>query len=72
MALGLATEDDDGASCKEDVKENLDLISRLNELLDETETDRDAFYKYFKVKNSSQMTNKQLKEGIEILEKRLK
>lgn len=71
MALGLATEDDDGASCKEDVKENLDLISELSTLLDETETDRDKFYEYFKVKNSSQMTNKQLREGIAILRKRV-
>ena len=71
MALGLATEDDDGASCKEDVKENLELISDLGTLLDETETDRDKFYAYYKVKSSSQMTNKQLKEAIELLKKKV-
>ena len=70
MALGLATEDDDGASCKEDTKESLELISELGRLLDETETDRDKFYEYFKVRSSSQMTNKQLKDGIAMLKKK--
>ena len=57
---------------QEEQKEKLTLMSKLNELLDETGTDRKAFYDYYKVESNAQMTTEQLKDGIKKLERKLK
>ena len=55
---------------EEDQKEILKLIEELNELLDETETNRDNFYKYYKVSSNADMTLDQLKDAIQKLRER--
>lgn len=55
---------------EEEQQQAVDLIVELNKLLDETNTDRDAFYEYYKVKNNSEMTNEQLVDAIAILKKK--
>lgn len=52
--------------------EILDLMQELSELLDETNTDRDKFYKYYKVTSNSELTLEQLKDGIEKLKAKVK
>lgn len=60
------------ANQKKEQDEILDLMQVLNELLDDTNTDRDKFYAYFKVKSNGEMTLDQLKTGIEMLKKKVK
>lgn len=57
---------------KTEENEKLELMQRLADLLDQTETDRDKFYSYYKATSNADMTIEQLKDGISILEKRLK
>jgi len=57
---------------EEEQQEILDLMNQLNILLDETNTDRENFYTYYKVKSNGEMTLEQLKDGIKILKGRLK
>lgn len=52
-------------------QEILDLMGELNDLLEQTNTDRDKFYTYYKVKSNGEMTLEQLKDGIEKLKKKL-
>ena len=47
-------------------------MQELTGLLDETNTDRDKFYKYYKVSSNAEMTLEQLKDGIEKLKEKLK
>lgn len=57
---------------EEEQKEILELMQELTGLLDETNTDRDKFYKYYKVSSNAEMTLEQLKDGIEKLKEKLK
>ena len=56
---------------EEEQQETLELIQELNNLLDETNTDRDKFYNYYKVSSNGEMTTEQLKDGIKKLKGRL-
>lgn len=49
----------------------LKAISKLNELVEETDTDYDELLNHYKVKSNSQLTNTQLLEAIKILEKKM-
>lgn len=60
------------ANQKKEQDEILNLMQVLSELLDTTNTDRDKFYAYFKVKSNGEMTLDQLKTGIEMLKKKVK
>lgn len=60
------------ANQKKDQEEILDLMQELNNLLDETNTDRDKFYKHYKVTTNGEMTLEQLREATTILKGRLK
>ena len=55
-----------------DQKEILELITKVNALLEETETDRDAFYKHYGVTSDGEMTLEQLKDAEAILKKKVK
>lgn len=57
---------------EEEQQEILDLMQELSNLLDETNTDRDKFYKYYKVSSNAELTLEQLKDGIEKLKEKLK
>lgn len=57
---------------EEEQKEILNLITELNRLLDETEINRDNFYKYYKVTTNGDMTKEQLEDAIMKLKERLK
>jgi hypothetical protein len=52
-------------------EEILRLIPELNKLLDETKTDRDKFYTYYKVKTNGDMTLEQLQHAIGVLKKKV-
>jgi len=55
-----------------DQKEILELITKVNALLDETETDRDVFYKHYGVTSDGEMTLEQLRDAEAILKKKVK
>ena len=55
----------------EDQEEMLELMKQLDELLEQTNTDRDKFYSYYKVSSNSEMTKEQLQDGIKKLKVRL-
>ena len=55
---------------EEEQNQLLELMNRLNELLDETNTDRDKFYNYYKVSSNGEMTTTQLIDAIKKLENR--
>ncbi len=55
---------------KEDQQEVLEKMDIVSKLLDETNTDREAFYKHYKVKSNGQMTLEQLNDAISLLEKK--
>lgn len=52
---------------KEEQKEILNKMMELHRLLEETNTDRQSFYKYYKVTSSDKMTLEQLNDAIEKL-----
>jgi len=54
----------------EEQKLTLDLMKRLDELFYETKTDREKFYKFYKVESNMDMTIEQLEDGIKKLEKK--
>ena len=56
---------------EEEQKEILDKMVELQNLLEQTNTDRNKFYNYYKVDNCSKMTLEQLKDGIEKLKQKL-
>lgn len=56
---------------EEEQKKILDLMSELHKLLDETNTDREKFYKYYKVSSDAEMTISQLEDGIAKLKKKV-
>lgn len=53
---------------EEEQKEILELITAINNLLDEKEIDRDKFYKYYKVTSNNEMTLEQLRDAKKKLE----
>jgi Ca2+-binding EF-hand superfamily protein len=53
---------------EEEQKEILELITEINNLLDEKEIDRDKFYKYYKVTSNNEMTLEQLRDAKKKLE----
>lgn len=55
----------------EEQEEILNLMKELGDLLEETNTDRDKFYKYYKVTSNQEMTVEQLKDGIAKLKSKL-
>ena len=56
---------------EEESKQRLELMSRLSDLVNETECDYEALLKHYKVKSNNQMTVAQLQEACNTLEKRL-
>lgn len=69
MCFGLATTDDDGAALTEDEqKKKLNLLKKLNELVDIKEADLDKIHKFYKVKTSGEMSIEQLEHAIKGLE----
>lgn len=57
---------------EEEQNEILSLITKTNMLFDITGTDREKVYEYYKVKSNSEMTLEQLRELVNVLEKRQK
>lgn len=56
---------------EEESNQRIQLMSRLNELVEETECDYEALKRHYKVKSNNQMTIVQLQEAINTLEKRV-
>ena len=56
---------------EEEQDERINLISKINELVLETDTDIDEIHKHFKVSSMQQMSINQLNECIKILEKKI-
>ena len=56
---------------EEESRKRVELMSRLNDLVEETECDYEALLKHYGVKTNNQMTITQLEEAIKTLEKRL-
>lgn len=56
---------------EEESKQRLELMAKLNDLVNETQCDYEALLKHYKVKSNNQMTVSQLQEAINTLEKRL-
>lgn len=52
---------------EEEQKEMLELIQDINNLLETTNTNRESFYKYYKVSSNGEMTLEQLKDAREKL-----
>lgn len=48
---------------EEEQQQILELIEDINNLLDETNTNRESFYKYYKVTSNGEMTLEQLKDA---------
>lgn len=55
---------------EEEQKEILNKMMELHNLLNETNTDREIFYKYYKVKSDSEMTLEQLNDAIKKLKEK--
>lgn len=53
-------------------KEVLDLMQKVSNLLEETNTDRKKFYNYYKVDSNAEMSLEQLKDAVNQLEKKVK
>lgn len=77
MALGLATEDDDGAKCgkkfdkkeeKQEGSQRIALINRINELELELDIPHEKTLEVYKVSSNNQMTDSQLQECIKRME----
>ena len=56
---------------EEESNQRIQLMSRLNELVEETECDYEALKRHYKVKSNNQMTIAQLQEAVNTLEKRV-
>ena len=57
---------------EEEQKEILNKMMELQSLLNETNTDRENFYKYYKVQSDSEMTLDQLNDAINKLKEKIK
>ena len=53
-------------------KEIIKLMQEMKDLIEQTNTDRDKFYKYYKVTSDGEMTLEQLKNAVEMLKKKVK
>lgn len=53
-----------------ELEERVDLLNKFTELVIKTNTDRSKLYEYFEVNNNTEMTNEQIKEANEIMEKK--
>lgn len=53
-------------------QDDVDLSARFQELLIETNTDREDLYEYYKVENDTELTKEQLQDAINIMEKKIK
>lgn len=58
-------------STEEESRQRIELMSRLNNLVAETDCDYEVLLKHYGVKTNNQMTITQLEEAIKTLEKRL-
>lgn len=56
---------------EEEMQERLKLINEINNLVDETDTEHEEIYKYFKVDSITKLTTDKLEECKSILEKKL-
>lgn len=56
---------------EEESKQRIELMSKLNNLVEETECDYEALKKHYKVKSNNEMTIAQLQEAVSTLERRL-
>lgn len=56
---------------EEESRQRIELMARLNELVEETECDYEALKKHYKVSSNNEMTLSQLQEAVSTLEKRL-
>lgn len=56
---------------EEEQKEIIKLMQQMKELLEQTNTDRDKFYKYYKVTSDGEMTLEQLRDGVEKLKQKV-
>lgn len=52
-------------------EEKLDLLSQISPLIEQTDTDRETFYKHYGVKSDAEMTVEQLKDAINKLKSKL-
>lgn len=55
---------------EEEQKEILKLMQELKELIEKTKTDRDKFYKYYKVTSDGEMNLEQLRDAVNKLKKK--
>ena len=70
MALGLATEDDDGAVFTKPVKndnDKLKSLAQLENLLTGNDEDREKIYNHYGVDTTMNLTKKQMQESIKLL-----
>lgn len=56
---------------EEEQKEIIKLMQEMKELIEQTNTDRDKFYKYYKVTSDGEMTLEQLRDGVEKLKQKV-
>ena len=56
---------------EEESKQRIELMSKLNNLVEETECDYEALKRHYKVKSNNEMTISQLQEAVSTLERRL-
>ena len=56
---------------KEEQDRVFDLMGELHELLDETDTDRERFYNYYKVSSDAEMTLDQLEDAVAKLKQKV-
>ena len=52
-------------------KEIIKLMQEMKDLIEQTNTDRDKFYKYYKVTSDGEMTLEQLRDGVEKLKQKV-
>ena len=53
-------------------KEQLELLALFQKLVNETDTNKEELYAYYKVENNSEMTIEQLRDAIKIMQKKVK
>jgi hypothetical protein len=57
---------------EEESQQRIELMSKLNDLIIDTECDYEALKRHYKVKSNNEMTIAQLQEAVSTLEKRIK
>lgn len=56
---------------EEEQKEIIKLMQEMKDLIEQTNTDRNKFYKYYKVTSDGEMTLEQLRDGVEKLKQKV-